>query len=99
MSLPEAPPLVVDDRGNALVSFAPGVIGGISPEPAEADLARKWAVDYWDALHPHSMGGGYVKERMQPRHAHPESSTDASGTSTSGSTGLTRSPPSNTQPL
>ncbi|MFF6774276.1 FAD-binding oxidoreductase [Streptomyces sp. NPDC012637] len=37
-----------------------GVIGGISPDPADADAIRGWAVDYWDALHPHSMGGAYV---------------------------------------
>ncbi|MFI8963938.1 FAD-binding oxidoreductase [Streptomyces sp. NPDC053493] len=37
-----------------------GVIGGISPEPSEAGAIRDWAVGYWDALHPHSMGGAYV---------------------------------------
>ncbi len=37
-----------------------GVIGGISPEPAEADLVRSWCVDYWSELHPYSMGGAYV---------------------------------------
>ncbi|MFF2568393.1 FAD-binding oxidoreductase [Streptomyces sp. NPDC058084] len=37
-----------------------GVIGGISPEAADANRIRTWAVDYWEALHPHSMGGAYV---------------------------------------
>ncbi|MFF9194920.1 FAD-binding oxidoreductase [Streptomyces sp. NPDC014779] len=37
-----------------------GVIAGISPEPGEAGAIRDWAVDYWEALHPHSMGGSYV---------------------------------------
>ncbi|WP_030207782.1 FAD-binding oxidoreductase [Streptomyces sp. NRRL S-87] len=37
-----------------------GVIGGISPEASEAEAIRTWAVDYWEALHPHSMGGAYV---------------------------------------
>lgn len=37
-----------------------GVIGGIGPEPADADAVKRWAVDYWDALHPQSMGGAYV---------------------------------------
>ncbi|WP_128985062.1 FAD-binding oxidoreductase [Streptomyces roseicoloratus] len=37
-----------------------GVIAGISRDPADADALRSWAVDYWDAIHPHSMGGGYV---------------------------------------
>ncbi|MFK0213384.1 MULTISPECIES: FAD-binding oxidoreductase [unclassified Streptomyces] len=37
-----------------------GVIGGISPEASEAGTVRTWAVDYWEALHPQSMGGAYV---------------------------------------
>jgi FAD/FMN-containing dehydrogenase len=37
-----------------------GVIGGIDPDPANAETIRQWAVDYWDELHPHSMGGAYV---------------------------------------
>lgn len=37
-----------------------GVIAGIDPDPDNAETLRQWAVDYWDALHPHSMGGAYV---------------------------------------
>ncbi|MFP3986020.1 FAD-binding oxidoreductase [Streptomyces sp. E11-3] len=37
-----------------------GVIGGIDPDPANAETVRRWAVDYWEELHPHSMGGAYV---------------------------------------
>ncbi|MET7368469.1 FAD-binding oxidoreductase [Streptomyces sp. NPDC005566] len=37
-----------------------GVIAGIDPAPDNAEALRQWAVDYWDALHPHSMGGTYV---------------------------------------
>ncbi|MFF0474948.1 FAD-binding oxidoreductase [Streptomyces sp. NPDC004284] len=37
-----------------------GVIGAISTEPSEAEALRTWAVDYWEALHPQSMGAGYV---------------------------------------
>lgn len=37
-----------------------GVIAGIDPDPDSAEALREWAVDYWEALHPHSMGGGYV---------------------------------------
>ncbi|MGY3202734.1 FAD-binding oxidoreductase [Streptomyces sp. TE5632] len=37
-----------------------GIIGGIDPDPANADLIRQWCVDYWTDLHPHSMGGSYV---------------------------------------
>ncbi|WP_327116389.1 FAD-binding oxidoreductase [Streptomyces sp. NBC_01341] len=37
-----------------------GVIAGIDPDPANATALRDWAVAYWEALHPHSMGGAYV---------------------------------------
>ena len=37
-----------------------GVIAGIDPDPANAPALRDWAVAYWEALHPHSMGGSYV---------------------------------------
>ncbi|MFD5492833.1 FAD-binding oxidoreductase [Streptomyces sp. NPDC127091] len=37
-----------------------GIIAGIDPDPANADLIRQWCVDYWTDLHPHSMGGSYV---------------------------------------
>lgn len=36
------------------------VIGGIDPDPANAGTIKQWCTDYWDDLHPHSMGGGYV---------------------------------------
>ncbi len=32
-----------------------GVIGGIDPDPVNADLIRQWCVDYWNDLHPHSI--------------------------------------------
>ncbi|MWA12179.1 FAD-binding oxidoreductase [Streptomyces sp. BA2] len=37
-----------------------GVIGGIDPDPDNAGTIREWCVDYWEELHPHSMGGAYV---------------------------------------
>ncbi|MGI8427429.1 MAG: FAD-binding oxidoreductase [Actinomycetota bacterium] len=37
-----------------------GVIGGIDPDPANAQKIKEWAQGYWEALQPHSMGGGYV---------------------------------------
>ncbi|TXS46899.1 FAD-binding oxidoreductase [Streptomyces sp. uw30] len=37
-----------------------GVIAGVDPDPANADLIRQWCVDYWSDLHPHSMGGSYI---------------------------------------
>jgi len=36
------------------------VVVGVDPEPANAAMVRDWCVGYWDALHPYSMGGGYV---------------------------------------
>ncbi|MCX5342072.1 FAD-binding oxidoreductase [Streptomyces atratus] len=37
-----------------------GVIAGIDPDPDNAEKLRQWCVDYWEELHPHSMGGTYV---------------------------------------
>ena len=35
-----------------------GVIVGVDPDPANADLISRWAKDYWQELHPTSAGGG-----------------------------------------
>ena len=40
------------------------VIVGFSPDPADDDLIRSWAIDYWEALHPHSLAGAYVNFMM-----------------------------------
>jgi FAD binding domain/Berberine and berberine like len=40
------------------------VIVGVDPDPANRERLRDWAVDYWQALHPHSMGGAYVNFLM-----------------------------------
>ncbi len=37
-----------------------GVIVGVDPDPANADLISQWARNYWQELHPASAGGGYV---------------------------------------
>ncbi|MFG3163809.1 FAD-binding oxidoreductase [Streptomyces sp. NPDC048232] len=37
-----------------------GVLAGVDPDPANAEAIRQWCVDYWEELHPHSMGGSYV---------------------------------------
>jgi len=37
-----------------------GVIGGIDPDPANAATVKEWCTDYWEELHPYSMGGGYL---------------------------------------
>ncbi len=37
---------------------------GVDPDPAAVGPAKEWALAYWDALHPYSMGGGYVNMLM-----------------------------------
>jgi FAD/FMN-containing dehydrogenase len=41
-----------------------GVIVGIDPDPANAEIISQWARDYWTALHPTSAGGAYVNFLM-----------------------------------
>ena len=41
------------------------VIVGVDPDPANKDKLVEWARNYWDALHPHSMGGAYVNFMME----------------------------------
>lgn len=40
------------------------VIAGVDPDPANLEVLTRWARDYWQALHPHSAGGGYVNMLM-----------------------------------
>jgi hypothetical protein len=40
------------------------VIVGVDPDPANAELVTNWCKDYWDALHPYSMGGAYINFMM-----------------------------------
>jgi FAD/FMN-containing dehydrogenase len=40
------------------------VYAGVSPDPADAPLIRKWTIDYFEALHPYSAGGAYVNMMM-----------------------------------
>jgi FAD/FMN-containing dehydrogenase len=41
------------------------VYAGVDPDPANADAIRQWTIDYFDALHPYSMGGSYVNFMME----------------------------------
>jgi FAD/FMN-containing dehydrogenase len=41
-----------------------GIIVGVDPDPANADLISQWARDYWRELHPTSVGGAYVNFLM-----------------------------------
>jgi FAD/FMN-containing dehydrogenase len=36
------------------------VIAGIDPDPSKATALKAWAKAYWDGVHPHNLGGGYV---------------------------------------
>ena len=40
------------------------MIGGIDPDPANAETIKQWCLGYWEALHPYSMGGAYVNFMM-----------------------------------
>lgn len=40
------------------------VMVGVDPDPKNAELIRRWTVDYWNALHPYSAGGAYVNFMM-----------------------------------
>jgi hypothetical protein len=42
-----------------------GVIVGVDPDPANADMIRDWTVGYYDAVHPHSSGGAYINFMME----------------------------------
>lgn len=37
----------------------------VDPDPANAGVLRDWSVQYYEALHPYSMGGGYVNFLME----------------------------------
>lgn len=37
---------------------------GVDPDPKNAELIRRWTVDYWSALHPYLAGGAYVNFMM-----------------------------------
>jgi hypothetical protein len=41
------------------------VICGIDPNPANAPALKAWAKAYWDAVHPHNLGAGYLNFNME----------------------------------
>jgi len=41
-----------------------GIIVGVDPDPANAELIAQWTRDYWTDLHPTSVGGTYVNFLM-----------------------------------
>ena len=40
------------------------VIAGIDPDPQEAEKITRWSKAYWEAVRPHTSGGGYVNFMM-----------------------------------
>ncbi|MBA3263238.1 MAG: FAD-binding oxidoreductase [Thermoleophilaceae bacterium] len=40
------------------------VFAGVDSGPANVEAIRKWTIDYFEALHPHSAGGAYVNMMM-----------------------------------
>jgi len=40
------------------------VYAGVDPDPANVPAIRSWSIDYFEALHPYSAGGGYVNMMM-----------------------------------
>lgn len=40
------------------------VIAGIDPDPARADALKRWGREYWQAVHPFNLEGGYVNFMM-----------------------------------
>jgi FAD/FMN-containing dehydrogenase len=40
------------------------VYAGVDPDPANVDRIQRWSIDYFEALHPYSAGGGYVNMMM-----------------------------------
>ena len=41
------------------------VIVGVDPNPAKKEEVTAWAREYWNALHPYSMGGAYINFMME----------------------------------
>ncbi|MEZ5078615.1 MAG: FAD-binding oxidoreductase [Solirubrobacterales bacterium] len=41
------------------------VFAGVDKDPSNAPAIRRWCVDYFEALHPHSAGGAYVNMMME----------------------------------
>jgi hypothetical protein len=40
------------------------VIAGIDSDPTRADALKRWGREYWKAVHPFNLGGGYVNFMM-----------------------------------
>ena len=50
------------DKRDAIWSM---VIAAVDPEPTNNDRVRRWGRDYWEALHPHTLGASYINFMME----------------------------------
>lgn len=41
------------------------VIVGVDPDPENVGIIKAWAKEYWEALHPHTLGGSYINFMME----------------------------------
>ena len=41
------------------------VIAAIDSDPANADALTEWGRAYWEAVHPHNLGGAYINFMME----------------------------------
>ena len=41
------------------------VIAGVDPDPGNVEKIKKWGLDYWKALHSHTLGGAYINFMME----------------------------------
>lgn len=41
------------------------VIAGVDPDPEKVETLKKWGRNYWEALHPHTLGGAYINFMME----------------------------------
>jgi hypothetical protein len=57
------------------------VIAGVDPDPANNEKIANWAKGYWEAVHPHSLGGAYVNFMMDFFHVNQNIEPAPDGTS------------------
>ncbi|WP_410767005.1 FAD-binding oxidoreductase [Haloferax sp. DFSO60] len=41
------------------------VIVGVDPDPAKSDEITEWTQEYWEAVHPHTVGASYINFMME----------------------------------
>jgi FAD/FMN-containing dehydrogenase len=43
----------------------PELIVGVDPDPKNNEMMTNWARDYWETLHPYTLGGAYINFMME----------------------------------